>query len=117
MRRALFLIVFATGLASCLQATDPPPFQVSMQITRTSAAPGDTIVVLVDSQGPNIINMLVAFDDGDTTAFNVGGARQAQGVFPHAFTTIGNYRIRAKVTNADGNQLQDKFDSVDVHIQ
>jgi len=117
MLRTLLLFVFAVGLVSCLSTSEPLPFAMSMQVSKTTAAPGDTILILVNSQGSNIINMVVTYDDGDTTQFAVGGARSAQGIFPHAFATAGTFRIRAKVTNAIADQLENKTDSIDVHVQ
>jgi PKD domain len=90
------------------------PFQIDMAVNRTSAAPGDTLVVLVNAQGGNIINMIVEFGDGGIEAFPTGGARTAQALFPHPFTTAGDYKIKATVTDSDDG---DKADSVVVHIQ
>ena len=87
---------------------------MTMQVNRTSAAPGDTIGVFLVAQGGRLINMTVDFGDGETDAFPTGGARSAQALFPHRYTAAGDFKIKATVTDGDEG---DKSDSVVVHIQ
>lgn len=114
MRRALSLLALVVGIAGCELSTKPLPFQFDMQLSRTSAAPGDTIGVLVNAQGGSLANIQVDFADGTVLAFTTGGARTAQAVFPHAFTTAGTYTIKTTVTD---NNEGEKSLTADVHIQ
>jgi PKD domain len=114
MRPAPILLALAAVVAACQISTKPLPFQLTMQVNRTSATTADTIGVLLDATGGRLINMTVDFGDGETDAFPTGGARSAQALFPHKYTAPGDFKIKATVT--DGNE-GDKSDSVVVHIQ
>ena len=114
MRRLFLFLALAVGISACQISTKPLPFQVSMTLSKTAGAPGDTIGVMVTAQGGRILNIQCDFADGDPLAFPTGGARTAQALFPHVYNTAGNYTVTVTVT--DGNEGDKVLTNV-VHIQ
>lgn len=99
MRR---LLCFAFGiLAACSAETLAPlPLAISIDASRTTAAPGDSVSFEVIAQGGQLIGITVTYGDGTEDQFATGGARTARVTFRHAFPAAGTYQVRATVTDA-----------------
>ena len=115
MWRAAAAFLVLIGFAACDDATlDPLPLVVSIEPSRATAAPGDTISFLVSAQGGSLVGVAMVFGDGGGDQRATGGARTAQVTFPHAYSVAGVYQASATVTDAVAG---DKSASVQVRIQ
>ena len=114
MRRTLFLLGLLLGASAChTPSIEPLPFQLQLNVSRTATAPGDTVVVVVDAQGPLLIGVSVDYGDANSDQFNVGGARTAHVTFHHAYTSAGTFSLKATVTDASAGE---KSASVDMSV-
>lgn len=88
-------------LGSCRQTTEPPvPVLVTLELSRTTAARGDTISFTIHATGNNLIGVVVDFGDQVTDQYAMGGARTARVTFKHAFQDAGSFTVNAVVTDA-----------------
>ena len=113
MRRLLCL---AFGiLAACSSETLAPlPLAVSIEASRTTAAPGDSISFEVIAQGGQLIGITTAYGDGTGDQFATSGARTARVTFRHAFPAPGTYQVRATVTDALAGE---KEASIEIRVE
>jgi hypothetical protein len=105
------LIASALVLLACGDITlDPLPLDVSIEASRLTAAPGDTILFVVRAQGGNLLGIAIDFGDGSTDEFGTSGARTARVMFRHAYLTTGSFQVQTTVTDetvgAKGATLQ-----------
>ncbi len=101
MRRALVGCVFSIMAAACVQETlDPLPLQATVEASRATAAPGDTINFLVTAQGGSLIGVEMDFGDATGDQFGTSGARTAHVSFRHVYLKPGGYTVHANVTDA-----------------
>lgn len=115
MWRAPAGFIVLIGFAACDDATlDPLPLVVSLEPSRATAAPGDTIGFVVSAQGGSLVGVAMVFGDGSGDQRTTGGARTAQVTFPHAYSAAGEYEASATVTDAVAG---DKSATVQVRIQ
>lgn len=115
MRRTVLASVVLAFFAACGDLTlDPLPFEVDIEATPTSAAPGDTIVFQVIAQGGNLIGILTDYGDGSVDQFATEGARTATVRFRHAYLASGVFEVNATVTDARAGE---KSASVAVTVQ
>jgi hypothetical protein len=118
MRRALS--GFIGGLlsivaAACVQETlDPLPLQATVEASRATAAPGDTINFLVTAQGGNLIGVEMDFGDASGDQFGTSGARTAHVSFRHVYLLQGAYTVHATVTDAFAGP---KTATVEIRVQ
>jgi len=115
MRRLLLLFLAIAGAACAQDTLDPLPFQVTVEASRTTAAPGDTVNFLVTTQGGSLIGVVMDYGDAATDLYGTSGARTAKVSFRHAFTTRGTFTVRATVT--DAQPVGEKAATIDVRIQ
>ena len=102
-------------LAACGDVTlDPLPLDISVQTSRTTAVPGDTIIFLVSAQGGSLVGIAMAYGDSATEHFATGGARVADVTFRHAYSAAGVYEASATVTDAVAGE---KSASTEVRVQ
>jgi hypothetical protein len=115
MRRSHLLLLAVVG-AACVQDTlEPLPFQVTVEASRTSAAPGDTVNFLVTTQGGSLIGVVMDYGDATTDQYGTSGARTAKVSFRHAFAARGTFTVRATVT--DAQPPSEKAATIDVRVQ
>ncbi len=103
VRAALPLIAFALAAASAgcnRSALAPLPFQITLEASTTSAAPGQTISFVITAQGSGLLGVEISYGDDAGDSFNTGGSRTAKLTFPHAYAGTGTYTVT--VTVADG---------------
>ncbi len=102
------------GLAACGESTlQPLPLQITIEPSRTAAAPGDTINFIVTAQGGTLLGLDVNYGDSSVDQYGTSGARTARVTFHHAYTARGTYEMRAMVTDGVAGQ---KDASVEIHI-
>jgi hypothetical protein len=100
-RRTLLRSLLLVGLTACGDGSlDPLPLQVSIQASRTTAAPGDQISFVVTAQGGDLLGVEIDFGDTTTDQYATGGARTARVTFDHSYSAPGTYQVRTKVTDA-----------------
>ncbi len=115
MRGTSVGFIALAGLAACGDATlDPLPFDVSLEASRTTVAPGDTISFVVTAQGGSLLGIMMVFGDSAADQLATGGARTARGTFRHAYSAAGVYEATATVTDALAGE---KSASVEVGVQ
>jgi hypothetical protein len=115
MWHVLLGFAFLTGVGACDTAPlDPLPLDIGIEVSRTTAAPGDTIAFLVSAQGGSLVGITIAFGDNNTEQFATSGARTAEVTFSHAYSAVGVYEASATVTDAVAGE---KSASVEVHVQ
>ena len=107
--------IVAACLASCRSSTlEPLPFEVALNLSRTSVARGDTVIVTVDVQGGLLVGVTVNYGDMSTDAYDMRGARTGHVEFRHAFASTGTFQVTATVTDAVAGE---KTASADVVVQ
>lgn len=115
MRRS-FLVCLCVVAVACVRDTlEPLALQVTVEASRTTAAPGDTVNFLVTTQGGSLIGVQMDYGDTTTDQFGTSGARTARVSFRHAFGTRGTFTVRATVT--DAQPPSEKSASIDVRVQ
>lgn len=115
MWRAPAAFIVLIGFAACDDATvDPLPLIVSIEPSRATAAPGDTIGFVVSAQGGSLLGVVMAFGDSTGDQLATGGARTARVTFRHAYSAVGVYQASATVTDALAGE---KSASVEVRVQ
>ena len=117
MRRALFRAVALTGTTACIAcgdaALDPLPFQVGIDASRSTAAPGDTVTFIVTAQGGSLFGVEMDYGDASGEQYGTSGARTARVTFRHVYAATGAYQVEATVTDAVAGQ---KKASVSVRV-
>ena len=92
----------AIGLAACGDPTlEPLPLQISIETSRTTAAPGDTVVFTAVIQGGSLLGVTTDYGDGTGDSFGTSGARTGRVGFRHAFATRGTFTTTMTVTDAN----------------
>ena len=114
--RQVFLAAFAMcALVACGESTlEALPLEITIETTRTTAAPGDTINFVVVTQGGVLLGIDIDYADGNADQYGTAGARTARVSFRHAYTVRGIYHVNATVTDGTAGQ---KKAAVDIHIE
>lgn len=102
MARTKFVRVMGTCalLIGCGSSTvEPLPLDITVQASRATAAPGDSIDFVATVQGQDLLGVDVDFGDGSTDSRGTSGARTGKLTFRHAFTTRGAYTTKITVTD------------------
>ena len=109
------LALCALASAGACEATQlaPLPLTVSVEASRTTAAPQDSISFVIRAAGGTLL--LLELDYGDTALdrFSPSGARTASVTFRHAYAARGAYTVTATVTDVQAGQ---KRATVDVRV-
>lgn len=103
MRRTLLrcLVGSALGVIACGDGSlEPLPLSITLEASRTTAAPGETIDFVASAQGGSLLGVSIDYGDDTGDQFATGGARTARITFSHAFSGAGVYQVRATVTDA-----------------
>jgi len=104
--RALAFCGLASSLvAACTSSSlEPLPLDITITASRTSAAPGDTIVFVATIQGGDLLGLDTAYGDNVTDEYGTGGARTGKVTFRHAYTARGTYTVTITVTDGVAGQ-------------
>jgi plastocyanin len=120
MRRGVWhSIILATGLATaaggeaCQSAVETLPLDVHVDLSRTSASPGDTVSAVTTAQGATLLGITIDFGDGAGDSYGTSGARTAKVTFKHAYKAPGTYTVSAVATDGVAGQ---KTTSVQLRI-
>ena len=115
MPRVGMLVLCALACAGACEVTRlaPLPLTVSVEASRTTAAPRDSISFVIKAAGGTLL--LLELDYGDTVLdqFSPSGARTASVTFRHAYAAKGVYTVTATVTDVQAGQ---KKATVDVRV-
>ena len=104
-------LVLAWG---CSESTVTPlPLEISVAASRTTVAPGDTVVFVATVQGGSLLGLGADFGDNMTDQYGTAGAQTGKVSFHHAYTTHGTFTAKITVTDAVAGQ---KAASIDVHV-
>ena len=104
-------LVLAWG---CSESTVTPlPLEISVAASRTTVAPGDTVVFVATVQGGSLLGLDADFGDNTTDQYGTAGAQTGKVSFHHAYTTRGTFTAKITVTDAVAGQ---KAASIDVHV-
>lgn len=100
-RTALVRVAGACALlAACSNDLEPLPLDLTVQASRTTAAPGDTVVFVATIQGQNLLGLEADYGDGTVESQAAAGARTGKMTFRHAYGARGSYTTRITVTDA-----------------
>ena len=107
MMRILLYVLLLTGLMACEGSVlEPLPLEVTMEANRATAAPGDTVVFVVNARGGNLLGIEINYGDDVTEPFATAGARTARVTFRHAYSARAIYLVRATVFDAAAGQKE-----------
>ena len=97
---ATLLAALALSAAACTESTlEPLPLEISVAASRTTAAPGDTIVFVATVQGNSLLGLNVDYGDGGLDAYGTAGARTGKVSFRHAYAARGTFTTKISVTD------------------
>jgi hypothetical protein len=114
MRRLLLGSILLIGVAACGDASlDPLPLSITVEASRVTATPGESIDFVVTASGGSLVGITINYGDNGSDQFGTGGARTARVTFSHAFAAAGVYQVRAIVTDAVAG---DKDAEVEIRI-
>ena len=100
MRRVLLSALLIASVAACTESSLAPlPLEITIEPSRTSAAPGDTIAFVVTAQGGTLLGFDVDYGDNVAEQYGTAGARTAKVTFRHAYNTRGSYQVKAMITD------------------
>ena len=110
------LLIAGLALAAACQASslEALPLQISVTASRTTAAPGDTIVFIATIQGGSLLGLDADYGDSTTEQFGTAGARTGKVTFRHAYSARGTFTTKITVTDASAGQ---KNASVQVRVE
>lgn len=116
MRRSFLVYLLAVVGVGCASETlEPLPFQVTVEASRATAAPGDTVGFVVVTQGGSLIGVQMDYGDTMVDLFATAGARTARVSFRHAFVDRGTFTVRATVT--DALPPNEKSATIEIRVQ
>jgi hypothetical protein len=115
MRTRFLLLAAAIALAgACTQSSlDALPLEITVAASRTTAAPGDTILFVATIQGGSLLGLDVDYGDNTADQYGTSGARTGKVTFRHAYTARGTFTTKITVTDAAAGQ---KNASVEVRV-
>lgn len=106
MRLTYAGLIMLVGAAACV-STEPEahPLTVSVEASRTTAIPKDSIRFVVKASGDALLVLQVDYGDGTSIdSFGTSGARTASVTFTHAYLATGTYTVTATATDASAGQ-------------
>lgn len=98
--RRLLCFAFVLLAACSAESLAPLPLQITIEASRTVAAPGETITFEVRAQGGQLVGITATYGDGSDEQIGTSGARTARVTFRHAYSEPGTYDVEATVTDA-----------------
>ena len=112
MRYLLFFALAILGACSG-ESLAPLPLDITLEASRVTAAPGDSISFQVSAQGGQLLGISATYGDGTEAHVATSSARTARVTFRHAYSAPGTYQVQATVTDAVAGQ---KAASVEIRV-
>jgi len=109
----LMLAVMIAALGCTESTLDPLPLEITVAASRTTAAPGDTILFVATVQGGSLLGLNADYGDTSTDLYGTSGARTGKVTFRHAYATRGTFTTKITLTDAT---LGQKSASVEIHV-
>ncbi len=108
----LALCALALAGAAACEATQlaPLPLTVSVEPSRATVAPRDSISFVVRAAGGTLLLLEVDYGDTVLDQFATSGARTASVTFRHAYVARGVYTVTATVTEVQSGQRKATVD-------
>jgi PKD domain len=110
---AILAATLALSWACAQSSLAPLPLEISVAASRTSAAPGDTVVFVATVQGGNLLGLDAEYGDQTVDQYGTAGARTGKVSFHHAYTMRGTFTAKITVTDAT---LGQKSASVEILV-
>jgi hypothetical protein len=111
---AIITLAAAIAALGCTESTlEPLPLDITIATSRTTAAPGDTILFVATVQGGSLLGLNADYGDNSTDLFGTAGARTGKVTFRHAYSSRGNFTTKITLTDAT---LGTKTASVEIHV-
>lgn len=115
IRLTVLTSVLLASLVACGDGSlEPLPLQISMQASPATAGPGEVVSFVVTVQGGNLFGVDIDYGDTSTDQQGAGGARTARLTFRHAYSVVGTYQVRGRVTDAIAGEREA---TVEVRVQ
>jgi len=114
MLKRLLLIAGLGFVAACQSSLEALPLEISVAASRTTAAPGDTILFTATIQGGSLLGLDADYGDNTTDQYGTAGARTGKVTFRHAYQVRGTFTTKITVTDASAGQ---KNASVQVRVE
>ena len=105
-RLSVFAFLLSGVLACSTSPLETRPFDVTIAAGSTTAAPGDTIIFVVDAQGRSLLGIEINYGDTNSDLFGASGAQTARVTFRHAYLQPGTYLVRARATDAAAGEKE-----------
>ena len=113
-RAALVAAIVSIVALGCRESTLAPlPLEITIAASRTTAAPGDTILFVATVQGGSLLGLEADYGDSTGDTFGTGGARTGKVTFRHAYSTRGTFTTKIILTDAT---LGQKNASVEIRV-
>src|SRR5215208_4088 len=113
-RAALVAAIVSIVALGCRESTLAPlPLEITIAASRTTAAPGDTILFVATVQGGSLLGLEADYGDSTGDTFGTGGARTGKVTFRHAYSTRGTFTTTITLTDAT---LGQKNASVEIRV-
>lgn len=105
--------IVASAGACAPSALEPLPLEISIAPSRTTAAPGDTILFVATVQGGNLLGLEATYGDSTSDTYGTAGARTGKVTFRHAYRARGTFTTTITVNDAVAGQ---KNASVEIRV-
>ncbi|MEX0837077.1 MAG: hypothetical protein WD101_02005 [Gemmatimonadota bacterium] len=113
---AVLGLLLAAATTACLDdsITGTRPLSFSLEVDRSTAEVGDSVVFTYDATGTSIFAVILAYGDGVVDTLPTGSSNQVERreSVGYAYETAGSYEVIGRVITSIGETA----DSVDVVI-
>jgi len=107
-------LAIVSGAVACHESVLAPlPLDITISASKTTVAPGDTIVFVATVQGGYLLGLTADYGDNLNDIYGTSGARTGKVTFRHAYAARGTFTTKITLTDAT---LGDKTASVDIHV-
>jgi hypothetical protein len=101
VRIATVIVATLVTAAACAPAAlEPLPLEITVEASRTTVAPGDTIVFVATVQGGSLLGLNADYGDQTVDSYGTAGARTGKVSFRHAYSSRGTFTTKISVTDA-----------------
>lgn len=109
----LLRVLLLAGVMSCgTKGLEPLALDIGVTANKTTVATGETVSLVVTAQGGGLVAIGINYGDNSFEQFGTGGARTARVTFSHAYSAVGNYQVRATVTDVEAGEKSATVDIV-----
>jgi len=107
-------LAIVSGAVACHESVLAPlPLDITISASKTTVAPGDTIVFVATVQGGYLLGLTADYAATINDIYGTSGARTGKVTFRHAYAARGTFTTKITLTDAT---LGDKTASVDIHV-